>query len=285
MKALTFPVVLAVLALPACASQSSPSFAPAAPPVVTQALPAQNAGYAGEANVEAACPVPDMNYPGAPKCYALLRTDAGAYAGHVPSATKAPDGYGPSDIRSAYNLPSTGGKGQTVGIVDFADDPNAESDLAVYRKQYGLPACTTQNGCFHKVNQFGNSKHFPKPRRGWAGEISIDLDMASATCPQCHILLVEAGTSGNTAENEAVTLGSDVVSNSWGYYGNRPRDKAFDHPGHVILVASGDTGYQALPTVPDSFRTVVSVGGTDLHHATNARGWTETAWRGSTSEC
>jgi subtilase family serine protease len=215
----------------------------------------------------------------------LVRTDAGALAGHVVSATQAPDGYGPSDFRSAYNLPATGGKGQTVGIVDFTDDPNAEADLAVYRKQFGLPACTTKNGCFRKVNQFGNPKHFPKPNRSWSGEISLDLDMASAVCPQCHILLVEASTSGNTAENEAITLGANVVSNSWGWYGNREGEKAFNHPGHIITVASGDTGYEQRATVPDSYRTVVSVGGTALHRASNARGWTETAWDGSTSEC
>jgi subtilase family serine protease len=282
MKLLTIPAILAVFALEACASQSS-SMTPAIDSLAMQS--SGSASYALEPNVSAACPVPDASIAGAPQCHALYRTDAGAFAGKVVSAAEKPDGYGPSDFRSAYDLPSAGGKGQTVGIVDFTDDPNAEADLAVYRAQYGLPSCTTKNGCFRKVNQNGNPGHFPKPNRGWGGEISLDLDIASAACPQCHILLVEASSSGNKAEDTAIALGADVVSNSWGYYGNAPSDKAFNHPGHIITVASGDTGYEKRATVPDGFNTVVSVGGTSLRKATNARGWTETAWRGSTSEC
>ena len=34
----------------------------------------------------------------------------------------------------------------------------------------------------------------PTADTGWAGEISLDLDMVSAVCPNCHILLVEATT-------------------------------------------------------------------------------------------
>jgi subtilase family serine protease len=281
MKPSTILAAMAVLALDACASQSSPL--PAA--LNSAAIQSTGASYALEANVSAACPVPDASIPGAPQCYALYRTDAGGFAGKIVSATTTPDGYGPGDLRSAYNLPSTGGKGQTVGIVDFTDDPNAESDLAVYRAQYKLPPCTTKNECFRKVNQNGNPDHFPPPNRGWGGEISLDLDMASAACPRCHILLVEASSSGNTAENTAVALGANVVSNSWGYYGNASYDKSFDHPGDIITVASGDSGYSRRATIPDGFNTVVSVGGTTLRKATNARGWTETAWSGSTSEC
>src|SRR5580698_854179 len=258
MKPSTILAAMAVLALDACASQSSPL--PAA--LNSAAIQSTGASYALEANVSAACPVPDASIPGAPQCYALYRTDAGGFAGKIVSATTTPDGYGPGDLRSAYNLPSTGGKGQTVGIVDFTDDPNAESDLAVYRAQYKLPPCTTKNECFRKVNQNGNPDHFPPPNRGWGGEISLDLDMASAACPRCHILLVEASSSGNTAENTAVALGANVVSNSWGYYGNASYDKSFDHPGDIITVASGDSGYSRRATIPDGFNTVVSVGGT-----------------------
>src|SRR6185312_15425404 len=106
---------------------------------------------------------------------------------------------------------STGGSGQTVAIVDAQDDPNAESDLATYRSTYGLPACTTANGCFKKINQNGGTS-YPTADTGWAGEISLDVDMVSAVCPSCHILLVEA-TSANmsdlgTAVNQAVTQGA-----------------------------------------------------------------------------
>ena len=81
----------------------------------------------------------------------------------TPNAT--PSGYGPSDLRSAYNLTATGSSSQTVAIVDAYDDPNAESDLATYRAQYGLPACTTANGCFKKVNQTGSTTSLPSPRQ------------------------------------------------------------------------------------------------------------------------
>src|SRR5208283_3512516 len=122
-------------------------------------------------------------------------------------------GFSPADLRSAYNLPSeSAGTGQTVAIVDAYDDPNAESDLGVYRSHYGLPACTTANGCFKKVNQTGETSHYPAAEAGWAVEISLDIDMVSAACPNCHILLVEATEPTNTdlytSEDEAVTLGA-----------------------------------------------------------------------------
>jgi subtilase family serine protease len=70
----------------------------------------------------------------------------------------APVGYSPSDLQSAYDLPSSSaGSGETVAIVDAYDDPNAQADLAVYREQYGLPACTTASDCFRKVAQNGST--------------------------------------------------------------------------------------------------------------------------------
>ena len=100
------------------------------------------------------------------------------------STTFTGNGFTPLDIRVAYNIDSriATGAGQTIAIVDAFDDPNAESDLAVYRSNFGLPACTTKNGCFTKVSQTGSTKKFPRPDPGWAGEISLDLDMTSAIC-------------------------------------------------------------------------------------------------------
>ena len=158
--------------------------------------------------------------PGHATCAAL--TGAPAHGAHVKAATATtPAGYAPSDLQSAYRLPNAPpqGGGETVAVVTAYDDPNAESDLATYRSQYGLPACTTANGCFKKVNQTGGTT-YPGTRRGWAGEISLDLDMVSAICPSCHILLVEANSTAitdlGTAVNAAVTLGADVVDNSYG---------------------------------------------------------------------
>ena len=161
-------------------------------------------------------------------------------------------GFSAQDLESAYKLPSaTAGSGQTVAIVDAYDDPNAQADLNVYRSTYGLPACET--GCFSKVNQTGGTT-YPEANASWGVEISLDLDMVSAACPNCHILLVEATTNSlanlGIAENEAATLGATEISNS--YDANeaevgKPQleedSKYYKHPGIPITVASGDDSY------------------------------------------
>jgi subtilase family serine protease len=215
---------------------------------------------------------------------ALIRTDVTPTRGAQPFV----NGYGPSDLQSAYNLPSsTNGKGQTIGIVDAFDDPNAESDLAVYRSQFGLPPCSTQNGCFLKVSQSGSTTKFPKPNSGWAGEISLDLDMASAICPNCKILLVEASTnrlvSLGKAVDRAVLMGANVVSNSYGGTGGGSSNPSYDHPGTVITASSGDSGYGS--SAPCDYATVVCIGGTSLHKGGGTRGWSESAWGGAGSGC
>ncbi|MGW1049393.1 hypothetical protein [Streptomyces sp. NPDC002521] len=220
--------------------------------------------------------------PGHVACLAEARTDVVQHLTVGPHTT--PSGYGPADLQSAYNLPSaTAGSGRTVAIVDAMDDPTAESDLAAYRSQYGLPACTTANGCFHKVNQTGGTT-YPSADSGWAGEISLDLDMVSAVCPQCHITLVEASSTSmtdiGTAENEAVALGAKYVSNSFGGSEDPSETTAdvqyFNHPGVAITVSAGDSGYGAQ--YPASSPYVTAVGGTSLSHASNSRGWSESVW-------
>ncbi len=105
-----------------------------------------------------------------------------------------------------------------MAIVDADNDPNVESDLAVSRAQFGLPPCTTANGCFKKVSQTGSTGALPTNDSGWAGEIALDLDMVSAACPSCKILLVEAKSSSmadlGTAVNRAATMGAVAISNS-----------------------------------------------------------------------
>ena len=129
-------------------------------------------------------------------------------------------GYGPPNLQAAYNLPSTtNGSGQTVAIVDAYNDPEAASDLATYRSYFGLPPCTTASGCLRIVDQNGGSK-LPKNNGGWSQEISLDLDMVSAICPNCHILLVEASSASlsdlGTAVDTAASLGATEISNSYG---------------------------------------------------------------------
>ncbi|MBP0460060.1 S53 family peptidase [Streptomyces montanisoli] len=222
--------------------------------------------------------------PGYMACNALVRTDLKAYKSLNPHA--APQGYGPDELKSAYNLPD-GGKGQTVAIVDANDDPNAEQDLATYRKQYGLPECTSANGCFSKIDQNGGT-NYPAPDAGWAGEISLDLDMVSAACPQCNIMLVEAKTASmddlGTAVNQAVTKGAKFVSNSYGgsedASDQQADDRYFKHPGVAITVSSGDSGYGV--EYPAASPYVTAVGGTSLSQGgSGSRGWSEKVWGSS----
>jgi subtilase family serine protease len=209
-----------------------------------------------------------------------------------PLVTPAPAGFGALDLQSAYGVAgAAGGASQTIAIVDAYDDPNAESDLGVYRSQYGLPACTTANGCFRKVGQNGGSK-LPKRNGGWAQEISLDLDMASAICPNCKILLVEANSNSianlGAAVNTAASLGASAISNSygaseWSSEGSPTYASPYNHPGIPITASSGDNGYRV--EYPAALGTVTAVGGTNLVRASNARGWSETAWSGAGSGC
>jgi hypothetical protein len=230
--------------------------------------------------------------PGEMACFAVARDNVPSGKGLQPLLT--PAGLGPAELQSAYNLPSeAAGGGATVAIVDAYDNPNAEADLATYRSQFGLPACTTANGCFRKTDQRGGTD-YPQPDAGWSGEIALDLDMVSAVCPECSILLVEADApdldSLGTAENTAVTLGAGYVSNSWGASENAVGEVSgeayFKHPGVAITVSTGDYGYGYGPSFPATLPYVTAVGGTSLSRDSGtARGWSETAWTGAGSGC
>ncbi|MGD0122836.1 MAG: S53 family peptidase [Candidatus Limnocylindrales bacterium] len=244
-------------------------------------------------NVEAVCPPAT---PGTAECLALRRTDKAAHPATAASPHTPPPGLGPADIQDAYALPSgSAGTGMTVAIVDAYDLPTAEADLGVYRSLYGLPPCTTANGCFRKVNQTGGSS-YPVANSGWGLEIALDLQMASAACPNCKILLVEATTAsfGNLGQavNTAVSLGAVAVSNSYGGPEDPTEtsvDTYYNHPGVAITVATGDCGYNCNTgpsggvEYPSSSQYVVAVGGTTLTKDSSARGWTETAWGHNTA--
>jgi len=220
--------------------------------------------------------------PGDASCNALVVVNGAG----KPAASSTPSGFNPPDIRSAYALTAASSGGRTVAIVDAYDDPTAESDLGVYRSTFGLPACTTANGCFRKVNQGGGSR-LPRTNAGWATEISLDLDMVSAACPDCKILLVEASSASfsnlGAAVNYAATQpGVVAISNSYGGSDSAPL-AAYNHPGIAITASTGDSGYGVQS--PASFDSVVAVGGTSLTKASTARGWSETAWSGAGSGC
>lgn len=191
-------------------------------------------------------------------------------------------GLHPSDIQSLYSLPSQNAGG-TVAIVDAYDDPNAEADLGVYRTAFGLASCTSSNGCFSKVNQNGQQGSYPVADTGWSTEIALDVDMISAACPNCKILLVEANSNSlddlGAAVDTAVSMGARFVSNS--YYGpewpgETARDAHYNHPGTAITVSAGD---QPSPFYPAASPYVTSVGGT-----TDSNG-AESAWQYGASGC
>ena len=194
-------------------------------------------------------------------------------------------GWGGRDIEAAYNLPSSSkGSGQIVAIVDAYDNPNVASDLAVYRRHYGLPKAK-----FYKYNQYGQQGHYPKGNTNWGTEIDLDVDMVSASCPNCTIYLIEAndfnGRSIATAENEAAKLGAHIVSNSFGCVrclgGRKILEKAFEMPGVTHVVSAGDRGY--LTDLPMEFGSVVSVGGTVLSKSGST--YSEVVWPDTGGGC
>src|SRR4051794_21955250 len=190
---------------------------------------------------------------GRARCFAHVVTDS---AGRIKTfqPTGRPNfgftGYTPTDLRAAYRITGSGSSSYTVAIVDAYGYPNAEADLAVYRSKYSLPPCTTANGCFRKVNQNGVEGSYPATDVGWDQEQALDLDMVSAACPGCHILLVQ-GTDAlvsnlAAAVNTAAAQHANAISNSYGLAestGLSAYDSSYNHPGIAVTVSTGDSGY------------------------------------------
>lgn len=228
----------------------------------------------------------------------LLRTDVTPVsAAAIKNSSPVGDGYGPSSLQSAYNLPSsTAGTGESVAVVDAYNDPDAVSDLATYRSSWGLPACnvSTKAGCLTVVNENGAASPLPTDSgsTGWSVEESLDVDMVSAICPNCHIYLVEANSPSfgdlGTGVNSAVSvLGVKFISNSYGApdsSSDAALDAAYyDHPGVAVTASAGDDGYFGSGVeYPASSQYVTAVGGTSLQTATvtkkKPRGYSETVW-------
>jgi hypothetical protein len=246
-------------------------------------LPATAWAANGRAGAHAVCPAPALRHA---HCELSVVTDANGR----PDATPAPAGLVPATIRSAYGFPSapTAGSGWTIALVDAFDDPTAESDLATFSSQFGLPPCTTANGCFAKVDQSGGTS-YPAADQGWALEISLDVQWAHAVAPGAKILLVEASSSSLsdllTAEGYAATH-AQYVSNSWGtseFLFETIFDGYFQQPGVSFFASSGDSGLGAeWPSVSPG---VVSVGGTTLHFDGSGNVVDETGWASGGGGC
>jgi hypothetical protein len=221
------------------------------------------------------------------------------------AAAAAPQPGTPAYLQQAYDLSylsQTAGTGETIAIVDAYDDPNAEADLAAYRSEFGLPPCTSANGCFAKYDQNGGTNYPTTVDSGWELEISLDLDAVSALCPNCHIDLIEANTSGPSdlaaAQLEAGILTPNVISDSWDQAlsgrqaRNFPTTGDYTFGGITTVAASGDAGYPGSSTndFPAALPGVTAAGGTTLQPNStsgvqNVRGFTETAWSGTGSGC
>lgn len=213
-------------------------------------------------------------------------------AGHVVGSASAPPATGltPSQLRNAYQLTGTASGGRTVAIVDAYGYPNLARDLATYRSQFGLPACTTSNGCLSVLNETGGTK-LPHFNLGWAQEQSLDVDAVSAACPDCKIVVLQANSAsfrdlGTAVQTAAKLPGVAAISNSYG--GSDAADSSYgqyyNFPGIAVTASAGDNGYQGA-SYPASSSFVTAVGGTSLVAAANSRGWSETVWSGTGSGC
>lgn len=238
----------------------------------------------------------------------------------APSPREGAFGLRPQDLHTAYQLPTGASSAQTVAVVDAYNDPTAETDLAAYDEEFGLPACTAGNGCFRQVNENGETGDLPFPKTdkeleaarkgaratreeaeeatGWGLEISLDIEVAHATCQNCEIVLVEANAPSyedlEVAEKSAAALGAGEISNSWagpeeGETRELENAGPFNHAGIVITAAAGDDGYlnwdgqradRGYVNFPASSPHVVAVGGTRLTLGAGGAWAGETVWNG-----
>ncbi len=213
---------------------------------------------------------------------------------------RAPGAGTPAWLQQAYDLTylsQTGGTTATVAIVDAYDNPTAESDLATYRARYGLPACTTANGCFKKLNQSGAASPLPAYNKGWAGEIALDVDAVSALCPNCKIVLVEANSSYSNDLGRRRSRRRSTPAPSTSPTATAPpsprstRTSTARFPGVALVASTGDNGTygSGVASYPAAIPGIIAAGGTSLALSGGstpvARGFGESAWSGAGSGC
>ncbi len=194
-----------------------------------------------------------------------------------------PQGYSPSQIRTAHNLPSSGGANTTIAIIDAFDTPNILNYFNTFSNQYGLPDNSTGNFIVKKMAQNIQNDS------GWALETCLDVEWAHAIAPNATILLVEAVSPSNSALLAAVDYATSQpgvvsVSMSWGgeeFSGENTfsYESHFNKPGITFFASSGDDG--ATVKWPAVSARVVSVGGTTLNLNPDGTVISENAWRNS----
>ena len=264
-----FLPMLAVLAVAAC-SAGGPSNMPSSPSqssVSTGPMPQWQAQHLARR----ACPDTPVGYM---HCDVLIES--------MNNAGPDVSGLSAANLEARYNLPFTkDGAGQVVAVVDAYDNPDAATDVAAYRTEFGLPKAK-----FTKYNQLGQTKNYPQGSSGWGVEEDLDIEMVSASCPKCTLYLIEAddnsGTNLYDAEIEAVKLGATIVTNSWGGGAGSSSGNAFATKGITYLASAGDGGYGMQD--PADYQSVVSVGGTFLN-VTSGSKFLETVWPDSGGGC
>ena len=198
-----------------------------------------------------------------------------------PSAS--PQGYYPSQIKTAYGLPPLGGAGSTIAIIDSFDTPSVNSDLTFFSTQFSLPLPTNSN--FEVVKM---SPNIDVANSSWMLETCLDVEWAHSIAPDAKILLVEAKSSSDIDLLQAVGYAGnrpDVVAVSMSWGGNEESSmKSFDsyfnsNYGAVFFASSGDKGAEV--NWPASSPNVVAVGGTTLNLHLDGTVISETAWSGS----
>jgi Subtilase family len=287
-------------------ASTTPSLAPGRRAAAGSAAAQQSSSLPAISALRYVCRHPAQ--AGRRECDAIVRTDTGGarsdgYHGSALSQAfsraagrncnhSAP--YCASDLQAAYGLSAiakNAGRGSIVAVVDAYGYPNASADLAVYRKSMGLPACTVATGCLKIVNQSGQAGPLPKPNSDpsddWRPEEALDLDMVSAICPNCKIVLVQTNTNRASdlaaGVNAAVGRGAIAISNSYSGMEEDAANSAYQHSGRAITASAGDSG--TGPRAPCSYAGVVCVGGTSLLATSFGRGWSERAWRLTGSGC
>ncbi|OLC35192.1 MAG: hypothetical protein AUH84_03675, partial [Thaumarchaeota archaeon 13_1_40CM_4_38_7] len=217
-------------------------------------------------------------------------------------------GTGPPQVWNAYGLnavncsmtgyqwgdPHLCGYGQVIGIVDWYYDANIESDLGTFSQYYGLPSCTTSNGCLNILVEDGTPTNPNVPDNIPTDiEISLDVEWVHAIAPGASILLVNAASNniydllGGNGFLGAVNVASQSpgvhqVSMSFGgteFSGETSFDSTFQVSGVSFFAASGDSGIGTI--YPAASPWVVSVGGTILNFDSAGNLQSETAWSGS----
>ncbi len=229
----------------------------------------------------------------------LIHSSSQAFAlkGFIPNGWKArpphhikphtnpllPSGFSPAQIIKGYGFPSNlQGAGQTIAIIDAFDNPNVESDLLTFTNTYGLPACTTANGCFKKIYASGSQ---PTGDTDWGLEMSLDVQWAHAIAPLAKIILIETADASSSlfdAIQVAINNNATVISCSWGgpeYSGEQSLDSIFQNSPIPVVVSSGDSG--AGVNYPAASPYVLSVGGTALTLNSDGSYLSEVAWSGS----